>query len=198
MGFNLQFVEVPLLCHSLFSIISNSPWPLAVLPCFSSLLPFPDWMSDLQLHDPAHNTSVAFLASVSPAKSLSGCWHTAPPELRDIYEDCPTLLPDQPFFESRTSTAFYLTLMALAQFSLSSGRIFIFEKWCLCMLPELKTFSTQGRAQAVSAQVFLPCFTSASWEATRCASLFVPPSLSRWEAILGTIESDYSLIYKTL
>lgn len=97
-------------------------------------------MSDLQLHDPDHNIPVSFLAPVSPAHSLSCCWHIAPSELREIYQDCATLLPNQPFFESRVGAAFSLTLLALAQFSISSGRIFIFEKWGCCMLPELKTF----------------------------------------------------------
>lgn len=155
-------------------------------------------MSDLQLHDPDHNVLVAFLASVSPAHALSCCWHIAPPELKEIYQDCATLLPNQPFFESRTSAAFRLTLLALAQFSISSGRIFIFEKWCLCTLPELQTFSIQGRAQAVSARLFLPCLTDASQEATSCASQFVLWPLPRQEAILETIESDHCLIYNRL
>lgn len=169
-----------------------------MLPCFSSLLPLSDWMSDLQLHDPDHNIPVAFLTSVSPARSLSCCWHIAPPELREIYHDCATLLPNQPFFDSRTSAAFHLILLALAQFSISSGRNFIFEKWCLRMLPELKTFCIQGKAQGISAQVFLSCLTNASWEATSCINSFVPWPLQRQEAILETIESDHCLIYNRL
>lgn len=158
MGFNLHLVEVCSVKRLLY-INSNSPSLLTVLPCFSSLFLFQDWMPDLQWSWPQY--LVALLGAVSPAFSLSSCWHIASTELRDIYHDC-TLLPNQTFFESRTSAVFCLTLLASVQFSVSSGRIFVFEKWCLCMLPELKTifYSRQSSSSF--------CLRSFQWFSRSC------------------------------